>query len=299
MKRYFVIIVLYIIFISAASCALFQAETDSVVDLLPRDSDVPGWVRVDSPLYYKSSDIKKYNREYRDIGIDKLASAFYQSIDDPDIIIKLEVLKFNSVLNAYGFFSIKRGPGVFDAGQVNEYYSNSISIIQTGEYAVYSETGKTDLLLKKDLKTFVNIPLLYIGRNYKNDNLPDSLDLIKGIDSYGVLYSRRPYHEFPFVNRIYFTRWSWNKDMVDVFVSENSSFYDSYEIYKKSTANNYIMISSDNIYTAFKKDQDDKYSFISVSDNWIYGCWSVSDFNEGKKILDEISLRIGKYKNKK
>jgi hypothetical protein len=59
------------------------------------------------------------------------------------------------------------------------------------------------------------------------------------------------------------------------------------------------MISSDNIYTAFKKDQDDKYSFISVSDNWIYGCWSVSDFNEGKKILDEISLRIGKYKNKK
>ncbi|PKL18982.1 MAG: hypothetical protein CVV49_03025 [Spirochaetae bacterium HGW-Spirochaetae-5] len=295
MKKHF-ILYLYIIFLFSASCTLFQSETDSVVDMLPRDSDVPGWIRVDSPAYYKSKDIKNYNREYNGLGIEKLGALLYQSIDDPDIIIKLEVLKFTSVLNAYGFFSIKRGPGIFEAGRINEYYTNSMSIIQTGEYAIYSETGKTDMLLRKDLKTFVNIPLLYIGQDYKNDKLPDNLNMLKGSDGYGVLYIRKSYHKFPYVNKIYFTQWSWDKDMVDVFVSENSSFHDAYEIYSKSTENNYIMISSDNVYTAFKKEPDDKYSFISVSDKWIFGCWSVSDFNEGKKVLDEIRSRIEKSK---
>lgn len=283
---------------TSSSCALFQGETDSVIDLLPRDSDVPGWVRVDSPVFYKNKSIKIYNREYNGLGIEKLASSLYQSIDDPSIVIKLEVIKFSSVINAYGFFSIKRGPGIFETGDINEYYSNAISIIQTGEYAVYSETGKTDLLLKKDLKTFVNIPLLYIGQNFTGNKLPESINALKGIDGYGVLYSRKPYHKFPFVNGIYFTQWSWDKDLVDVFLSENNSFYDAYAIYKKSTDNNYIMISSDNVYTAFKKDADEKYSFISVNDNWVFGCWSVSDFNEGKKILDEISSRIEKYKKR-
>ncbi len=299
MRRKFTIYLLYIIFMAAASCTLFQGETDTVIDLLPRDSDVPGWVRMDSPVFYKTQDIKKYNRKYNGFGIEKIASALYQSIDDPAVVIKLEVLKFSSVVNSYGFFSIKRGPGVFEAGEINEYYSNAISIIQTGEYAVYSETGKTDLLLKKDLKTFVNIPLLYIGQNYKSDKLPESLNVLKGIDGYGVLYSRKPYHKFPYVNGVFFTQWSWDKDLVDVFISEKKSFYDAYEIYKKSADSNFIMISSDNIYTAFKKDQDEKYSFISVSDNWIFGCWSVSDFNEGKKVLDEISSRIEKIKKTK
>lgn len=299
MRKFILIFILYILFLTSTSCTLFQGETDSVMDLLPRDSDVPGWVRIDSPVYYKSNDIKKYNSDYDGLGIDKLSTSLYQSIDDPGIIIKLEVLKFTSVLNAYGFFSIKRGPGVFEAAQINEYYSNAISIIQTGEYAAYSETGKAEMFLKKDLKTFVNIPLLYLGHNFNNEKLPDSLNVLKGIDGYGVLYSKKPYHQYTLVKNIFFTQWSWNKDFVDVFLSKNSSFHDAYEIYRKSIENNYILISSNNIYSAFKKDQDGKYSFISVSDSWIFGCWSVSDFDEGKKVLDEINSRILKYKIKK
>ena len=298
MRKSLISALIFSVIIICTSCSLFQSEIDNVVDLLPRDSDVPGWIRIEPVVYYKGKDIKKYNREYKGLEIEKLASCIYQSIDDKDIKIKLEVIKFNSVLNAYGFYSIKRGPGIFETSDPNEYDSNSVSIIQIGEYAVYSTTDKTDLLLKKDLKTFTNIPLLYIGQNYTKNTLPGSLSILKGMDGYGVLYSEKPYHKFSFIKGIIFTQWMWNKDLIDVFISENNSFYDAYDIFKKNVDNNYILISSDNTYTAFRKEPDEKYSFISVNDKWIFGCWSISDFNEGKKILAEIRSRIEDFKKK-
>lgn len=298
MKRKLIRIYTIILLAMLTSCSLFQSEINSVTDLLPRDSDVPGWVRDDSLIFYKGNDIKKYNREYHGQGIERLASCVYQSIDDPTIQIKLEVIKFSSVLNAYGFFSLKRGPGIFEVSAVNEYYSNAISIIQIGEYAVFAETEKIDLLLKKDLKTFVNIPLLYIGQNHMEDKLPDALKVIKGFDGYGVLYSRKPYHKFRYVSRIYFTQWSWNNDAVDLFFNENDSFYDAYEIFKKSIDANFIISSSDNTYSAFRKDLDGKYSFISVEDRFVFGCWSVSNPDEGNKILGELRSKIADYRKK-
>ena len=202
------------------------------------------------------------------------------------------------MLNAYGFFSLKRGPGIFELSEMNEYYSNAISVVQIGEYAIYSETPKTDLFLKKDLKTFVNIPLLYIGQNHMDDRLPDTLNVIKGFDGYGVLDSRKPYHKFRYIEKIYFTQWDWNKDTVDLFYNENASFYDAYEIFKKSTGADYIISSSDDTHTAFKKEQDGRYSFISVSDRFIFGCWSVSTLDDGKKILGELNSRITDYRKK-
>jgi len=182
---------------------------------------------------------------------------------------------------------------------MNEYYSNSISIIQIGEYAIFSKSEKPELLLKKDLKTFVNTPLLYIGQNYNQDKFPDYLNLLKGIDGYGVLYSLKPYHQIPLLGRISFTQWSLNNDLINVFFNENKSFYDAYEIFKKNIDSNYIIISSDNTYTAFKKDQDETYSFISVNDKWIFGCWAIRNFNDGKQVLNEIRSRIEDYKKRK
>jgi len=298
MKREIILIFIALIVTIISSCSLFQSEVDSVKDLLPRDSDVPGWVRIDTPLYYNGNKIKKYNREYAGYEIEKIASCLYQSIDDQQIKVKLEVIKFNSVLNAYGFFSIKRGSGIFEAENINEFYSNSISLIQIGEYVIYSQTEQVDSLLQKDLKTFVNIPLIYISQNYLQDKLPDSLRVLKGKDGYGVLYSHKPNDRFPFVANINFTQWSWSNDLIDVFFNENESFYDAYEIFKKTIDNNYIMISSDNTYTAYKKEKDNRYSFISITDKWVFGCWSVKNLNDGKKVLSEILSRIQYYKKK-
>lgn len=298
MRKSIIIISLMLFLTVQTSCVLFQSEIASVTDLLPRDSDVPGWVRNYEVQYYKGDNIKKYRREYGGIGIEKIGSCIYSSIDNPEVTIRLEVIKFNSVLNAYGFFSTKRGPGIFEALQVNEYYTNSVSLVQIGEYVMFAETDKIENLLKNDLKTIANIPLLYIGRNYSTEKLPESLNLLKGFDGYGILYSKKPYYRFRHVNRIYFTQWIWEKDQVEVFFSDNESFFNAYEIFMKTAGNGYIISSSDNIYAAFRKEVDGKYTFISVIDRFIIGCWSVADIEEGSMIMNELKSRIIKFKER-
>lgn len=284
------------ILITLTSCSLFQGETDSIIDLLPRDTDVPGWVRTELISQYKGKSIKTYNREYDGLGIEKLSFCIYKSLDNPDIEIKLEVIKFKTVLDAYSFYSIKRGPGLFDISDTNEYYTNTAAIVQTGEYIIYAMTEKIDSLLKSELKTFVNIPVMYIGKNYMRGILPAKLNILRSPDGYGILYSRKPYHRFPLIKNIYFTQWIWNNKIIYVFLSETGSFYDAYQLFNRSTESGYVITSSNNVYTAFNKEPDDTYSFISVNDRWIFGCWSLTDAGEGRKILGEILSKIQDYK---
>lgn len=271
---------------------MFQSDSDNVVDMLPRESDVPGWSKTGSDLYLKKKDIGKLIREYRGLGIERYAGSIYESIDEKGARIKLEIMKFGTTLDAYGFFSVKRGPGIFDTADTNEYYSNSIGLVQSGEYVIFTSTDKTDSLLKKELKTFANIPLLYIGKGNKTNKLPSGISAIRGVDGYGVLYSRKQYHRFPQIRDIYFTQWNWNGELIELFYSDRGSFYDAYELFKKTSASEYILISSDDKYTAFRKEQDGRYCFVSVSDRWIFGCWSVKEFDDGKKILHEILYRL-------
>jgi hypothetical protein len=283
--------------ITNISCSLFQSEVNDMNDLLPRETDVPGWTKSNPILSYTGANIKKYSKDYTGLGIEKLSSAIYESSNNPDIKIKVKVIRFDSVLNAYGFYSVKRGPGIFDIGETNDFNNDRLSIIQAGNYIVCSSTENEDLFLKGELKVFSKIPFNYIGENYMKYKLPGSLNILKSGDGYGIIYSINQHGKFSFLERIAITQWKWDNNLINVFYSEYSSFYDAYEVFKKNIVDNYIVSSSDEIYTAFKKDIDGRYIFISVKDRWIFGGWSIAEYNEINKILNEILNRINKHNN--
>ena len=271
------------------SCSLFQSEVDDADNLLPRETDVPGWTK-SNILSYTGRNIKKYNKDYTGLGITRLSSAVYESIYNPDIKIKIEVIRFDSVLNAYGFYSVKRGPGIFDIGETNEFSTDRLSIIHIGNYIVCSRTENEEPSLKGELGTFSKIPFNYIGDNYMKNKLPESLNILK--NNYGIIYNAAGHSKFPFLEKTVSTQWKWNNRLINVFYCEYSSFYDAYGVFKKNIVDNYIVSSSDEIYTAFKKDDDGKYIFISVKNRWIFGGWSINEFNDINKIHNEILNRI-------
>jgi hypothetical protein len=131
--------------------------------------------------------------------------------------------------------------------------------------------------------------------NYK---LPNSLNIIKGEDGYGIIYSKNQHEKFSFLEIIATTQWKFNNNLINVFYSEYASFYDAYEVFKKNIANDYIVSSSDEIYTAFKKDGDGKYIFISVKDRCIFGGWSIEEYNDINKILNKLLNMINDYNKK-
>ena len=292
-------LLIVIVFITGASCSFFQSKSDNVDDFLPRETDVPGWIMKDSVQSYTGANIKKYNQDYAGIGIERLSSSVYKSLYESlynlDVKIKVEVIRFDSVLSAYGFFSVIRGHGIFDIGDINEFSSSKLSIIRRGNYVVYSSTEDESPLIQEDLTTFSKIPFNYIGENYMNYKLPGSLNILKGADGYGIIYSINKHEKFSSLERIAYTQWKWNNNLINVFYSEYGSFYDAYEVFKENIVDNYIVSSSDEIYTAFKKDSDGKYIFISVRDNCIFGGWSIEKYNDMNKIHNEILKRIDDY----
>jgi hypothetical protein len=80
-----------------------------------------------------------------------------------------------------------------------------------------------------------------------------------------------------------------------VFLSERGTYYDSFNLFQKIISKKYIIIKADNTQSAFIRDEKGAYTFVSVYDRWIYGCWSVSNINDGKIILQNIRNAVENY----
>ena len=274
------------------SCALFRSDIDTVTDLLPRDTDLSGWSIKTASVEYSGRKIANYDKSYKKTGIEKLSACEYGSTDMEDVSVKVELMRFDSVLNAYGFFSIRRGEGNFSAGTVNEFYSDFYAVAQRGEYIVnvYSKNSRESM--KNALAGFLQISLQYIGENYSRQELPSEIKILDGSVKYGIIYSPAGISNPDKIDRIYYTSWIVDKRKITVFASKRDSFAESYALLKNKIQKGYIISEAGAEHTAFIREPDGTYSFISVKNNWIYGCISVIDFKTGEIITDELRERI-------
>jgi len=289
-----VILNLSFIVLFTASCSLFRTEIDTVTDMLPRDTDLPGWSRISLPVEYNGSSIKKYKKDYHRIGIDRLSSSTYQSIEQGKPSITVEIIRFKNLLNSYGFFSRAAGETEFSASAENDFYGLNQALIMRGEYIIKAYTI-ADTQIESELKTFTKSSLKYIGTTYTRGNLNGIINILNNRDKYGIIYSVKPVLEQENIDHIYYTSWLHENKTLKVFISERNSFSDSYKLFKERLKKGYVLIESGLIFSAFKKDPDGTFSFISVNDRWIYGCWSSPDIEAGKQINKEISIRMSYY----
>jgi hypothetical protein len=263
--------------------------------MLPRDSDLSGWNRKGSPEDYDGRRIRKYRNDYNGIGIERISCCSYESIGDNKPVITVEVIKFNNVMNSYGLFSRIAAGSDFVPKTENEFYSSNRAAALRGEYLVYIHTEPENEDNAPILKSFIITSLKYIGTSYSRENLNELINLLKYRDKYGIIYSVKPVGNQDGIDKIYYTLWNSNKKLVYVFISERTSFADSYLIFKERVKRGYILVESGTSYTAFNRDSNGTFSFISANDKWIYGCWSSPDIETGKKIIEELKVSISDY----
>lgn len=276
----------------SVSCSLFQSEIESVSDMLPRDTDLSGWTRTAPPSEYSGGTLKKYKQDYHNTGIERLSTCSYESPDGDKPVVTVEVARFDNVLNSYGFFSRIAGEREFSSDTENEYYAENYAAVLRGEYLVYVFTDSVEDGTGNTLKNFIKSSLKYIGVNYSREKLTDRINILKFRDRYGIIYSANPVEQQKGIDNIYLTTWRHERAMVKIFTSERESFTDAYRIFRGRVKNGYIVAESGSVHTAFKKESDGTFTFISVYNKWIYGCWSSPDFETGKKTTDEVKTRI-------
>ncbi len=279
------------------SCALLQSDIETVNDLLPRDSDLSGWIRASAPADYYGYNAAGYKKEYVKTGIIHFAICSYKPIGEDNSSIKMEVLRFDSVLNSYGFFSRIAGERDFSSDTVNSLYTDKFALVLRGEYILYAYTDSAEDDVIPAIKYLTDISLKYLGTNYSREKLSGPINVLKSRDRYGIIYSERSSEQQGDIDRIYFTYWIYGKATVGVFISERDSFEASYRIFRSRLNKGYILSESGDVHTAFKKERDGTLTFISVSGKWLYGCSAAPDIETGKKTSEEILSRIIHYKD--
>lgn len=278
-----------------ASCALFRSEIESVSDMLPRDTDLSGWMRTSQPVEYSGTGLRHYREDYHQTGIERISICNYKIIDDDKIVYTVELMRFNNVLNSYGFFSRIADGTEFSSDTENEFYGSHKAVALRGEYIVFAFTESDNEDSDVALKSFVRASLKYIGTAYTRENPDVRINILKNRDNYGIIYSIKPVEKQAGIDSIYYTQWRHEKALIKVFISERDSFTDSYRLFNERIKKGYIISESGAIHKAFSRDIDGTFSFISISGKWVYGCWSSPDIETGKKITEEIRLRISDY----
>ncbi len=288
-------LILAFVVLFTTSCALFRSEIGSVSDMLPRDTDLSGWMRTSDPAEYSGTGIRNYREDYHRTGIERISICIYKTIDDEKNSYTVELMKFNNTLNSYGFFSRIAGGTEFSSDTENEFYGTHKAVALRGEYIVYTFTESDNEDSDAVLRSFIRASLKYIGTAYTRDNPDERINILKYRDNYGIIYSINPVAEQEGIDSIYYTQWRHNKALIKVFISERVSFTDSYRLFNERIKKGYIIAESGTIYKAFRRNIDGTFSFISINDKWVYGCWSSPDIETGKKITEELRLRISDY----
>lgn len=278
-----------------SSCTLFQRGTDYISDYIPRDSDVPGWNRDMTPVTVDAAGAGTYNQEYAGYGITSMSWCTYSSFENRERVIKVEVIRFGRVIDAYSFFSSISGFSENGTCPDGEFYSDRTAVIRAGEYIIYANTGSDHMENIADLKNFSSISRSYIGDNFSEESLPAVHAVLKRAGASCVLYSKNGIAQAPGISRCYYSMINSDDKKFFLFLSERGSNYDCMSLFQKIIAKKYIILKADNTQSAFIKNDTGTYSFISYYDRWIYGCWNVTDINDGKSILQNIKNAVESY----
>jgi len=286
---------LLFIMLTVTSCTLFQRGTDYISDYIPRDSDVPGWNRDVTPATVEGPEIGSYREDYKGLGIATMAWCTYSSFENRERVMKVEVIRFNGITDAYSFFSYIAGFSETGICPENEYYNDNLAIIRAGEYIIYVKTEMQHLENPEDLKNFSSISRSYIGDGYSDENLPPLQGVLKRAGASCVLYSRKGLDPAAGISRCYYSMINSENKKYFVFLSDRGTYYDCMSLFQKVISKKYIILKADNTQSAFIKDENGSYTFVSVYDRWIYGCWGVTDINDGKSILQNIRNAVESY----
>ena len=294
MKKIALYLITFVLF-CFCSCTLFRAGSDSLVDYIPRDSDVPGWNRTAAPVTVNAEGVEFYNSDYAKLGIDKLVSCSYSSFDDRERIMKVEVIRFNNIPDAYSFFSEIVEFSETGECPEDEYYSDTSAVLRAGEFIVYVRTEMEHIRNAADLKTFSYISRSYIGDRHSQESLPPLSNVLKRTGAQCVLYSKKGIMPVQGISRCYYSMIIEGENRYFVFLSDRGTYYDSMSLFQKITSKKFIIIKADDTQSAFSRDEKRSYVFISVHDRWIFGCWDVTGISDGKRILQGVRNAIVSY----
>jgi len=304
MKKFVVLFILILLSsLSLPSCSLFP-RTPTIQDVMPRETDVPGWVVERQYRTTSSRKMAQFSPLYGEHNPDELAITEYAHLSDKSRTVRVEMIKLGSSLDSFGFFSRERGLGgtcqFFDD---NTYATTNCLYARIGRY--YVKIGYENL--GDQAGSTVDQFLGVVRGNLKNlagdDSLPDRLFLFsKNRSTRDIVYYRQNLDAIPGLKNASVTRRLLAGKKYDLVCAVYSSAFDAEQEYLgilKAGGNEYMLSKVGKLQPAIRIISETEYLFICQYKQWIFGVLNADTVKDGNMIIGYLLTEIKNRAEKK
>ncbi len=297
MKKVFALSILIMISsLAPLSCSLFP-KTSTISDVMPRETDVPGWVVERQYRTSSSWRMAQIGPLYSEHDPSGLAITEYAHLSDKSKTVRVELIRLGSSLDSFGFFSRERGfDGSYRFIDDNTYASAKCLYARIGRYYIkisFENLGDQEANIPEQFLAVVRENLKKLAGD---DLLPDQLFLFsKKSSTRDIVYYKRKMDAIPGLSNAVVVRNTLTGKKHDLVYATCSSSYNAEQEYMdilKAGGNNYIMTRIGKLQPAIRIISETEYLFICQYKQWIFGVLDADTMDEGNLILGYLLTEI-------
>jgi hypothetical protein len=278
------------------SCSLFQRAT-GLIDLLPRETEVPGWVAVHRTAANTRKEIGRISEDYTLYDPNILVSAEYHYLSDESRTVWVELLEFGTSLDSFGLFSLERGFD-FPIRHVddNTYFSDKGCFSRLGDFYI-KITGKN---LGEERDGILDQYRAVLFQNLKNlaggEPFPGEMFMLsENSSSKDLAYYKKGIQAVPGSEKIYVVQRNMLHKKYKIFYMKKSTLNDTGRAFRdilRSAGGSYILSKIGSYETALRLLDNHEYQYISYYKHWIFGVLDAENMEAGASILMSLFNEI-------
>jgi hypothetical protein len=271
------------------SCT-FLPKPGTMADYLPRDTDVPGWVLAQKYALNSEKKIGQAIPSSSEYDPVEMAGAEYNYLSDNSRTISVRVIKFRSLIDAFGLYSRERGFDRDAQFSGDETYSSDRGLYSyQGKFYVSVSGGPEG---ERDPAVFQQF-LGVVRQNLKNqagtDRLPDYiLSLSERGSSRDIVYYKDGLETLPGSRELFVTRRSISGKSYDLVYSRLPNAFDAEQTFHKilkAGSGSFMLTKIGSLQPAIKAVSSAEYLFIAYYKHWIFGVLNAENMKEVNKII--------------
>ncbi len=296
MKNFLTLILVASLSSLAVSCSLFP-RTPTIQDIMPRETDVPGWVVERQYRTRSTRKMTQFSPLYGEHDPDELAITEYAHLSDKTRTVRVEMIKLGSSLDSFGFFSRERGlGGSYRFIDDNIYASASCLYARIGRYYIKISFENLGDQEGSTIDQFLGVVRENLKSLAGDDHLPDQLFLFsKNRSTREIVYYKRNMEAIPGLENASVARRTLAGKKHDLVCTTYSTVFDAEQQYLgilKAGGNDYILSKIGKLQPAIRIISDKEYLFICQYKQWIFGVLNADTMNEGNLIIGYLLTEI-------
>jgi hypothetical protein len=304
MKKFFVLSILFLILsLALSSCSLFP-RTPTISDVMPRETDVPGWSVERQYRTRSSRKMSQFSPLYGEHDPAELAITEYAHVSDKSKTVRVEMIRLGSSLDSFGFFSRERGLGrAFQIIDDNTYATPGCLYARIGMYYIkisYENLGDQD---RSIIDQFLGVVRENLKSLAGDNSLPDQLFLFsKNHSTRDIVYYKRKMDAVPGLKNATVVRRVLAGKKYDLVCAVYSTAFDAEQEYLgilKAGGGDYVLTKVGKLQPAIRIISDTEYLFICQYKQWIFGVLDADTMNEGNMIIGYLLTEIKNKAEKK